>query len=47
MGISLVEMYFMLKNDEFESDKVKFYQFNFKAGVYVWLFLMIIYLYMF
>ena len=47
MGISLVGMYFMLKNDEFESDKVMFYQFNFKAGVYVWLFLMIIYMYMF
>ena len=46
MGISLVEMYFML-NNEFESDKVEKYQFNFKAGVYVWLFLMIIYMYMF
>ena len=47
MGISLVEMYFMLKNDEFESDKVKFYQFNFKAGVYVWLFLVALYIFLY
>ena len=47
MGVSLVGMYFMLKNDEFESDKVEVYQSNFKVGVYVWLFLMIIYMYMF
>ena len=47
MGISLVGMYFMLKNDEFESDKVKFYQFNFKAGVYVWLFLAALYIYLY
>ena len=39
MGISLVGMYFMLKNDEFESDKVEKYQSNFKVGVYTWLFL--------
>ena len=47
MGISLVGMYFMLKNDEFESDKVKFYQFNFKAGVYVWLFLVALYIFLY
>ena len=44
MGISLVGMYFMLKNDEFESDKVEKYQSNFKAGVYVWLFLVALYI---
>ena len=47
MGISLVGMYFMLKNDEFESDKVEKYQFNFKAGVYVWLFLVALYIYLY
>lgn len=47
MGISLVGMYFMLKNDEFESDKVEKYQSNFKAGVYVWLFLVALYIYLY
>ena len=47
MGISLVGMYFMLKNDEFESDKVEKYHFNFKAGVYVWLFLVALYIYLY
>ena len=47
MGISLVGMYFMLKNNEFESDKVEKYQFNFKAGVYVWLFLLALYIYLY
>ena len=47
MGISLVGMYFMLKNNEFESDKVEKYQFNFKAGVYVWLFLVALYIYLY
>ena len=47
MGISLVGMYFMLKNDEFESDKVEKYQFNFKAGVYIWLFLVALYIYLY
>ena len=44
LGISLVGMYFMLKNDEFESDKVEQYQFNFKLGVYSWLFLIALYI---
>ena len=47
MGVSLVGMYFMLKNDEFESDKVEKYQFNFKAGVYIWLFLVALYIYLY
>lgn len=47
MGISLVGMYFMLKNDEFESDKVEKYQSNFKAGVYIWLFLVALYIYLY
>lgn len=47
MGISLVGMYFMLKNDEFESDKVEKYQSNFKAGVYVWLFLVALYIFLY
>ena len=47
MGISLVGMYFMLKNDEFESDKVEKYHFNFKAGVYVWLFLVALYIFLY
>ena len=47
MGISLVGMYFMLENDEFESDKVEKYHFNFKAGVYVWLFLVALYIYLY
>lgn len=47
MGISLVGMYFMLKNDEFESDKVEKYQSNCKAGVYVWLFLVALYIYLY
>ena len=47
MGISLVGMYFMLKNNEFESDKVEKYQFNFKAGVYIWLFLVALYIYLY
>lgn len=47
MGISLVGMYFMLKNDEFESDKVEKNQFNFKAGVYIWLFLVALYIYLY
>ena len=46
MGISLVGMYFMLKNDEFESDKVEKYQSNFKVGVYTWLFLVALYIYL-
>ena len=47
MGISLVGMYFMLKNDEFESDKVEKYHSNFKAGVYAWLFLVAFYIYLY
>ena len=47
MGISLVGMYFMLKNDEFESDKVERLQSNFKAGVYAWLFLVALYIYLY
>ena len=47
MGISLVGMYFMLKNDEFESDKLEKYQSNFKAGVYAWLFLVALYIYLY
>ena len=47
MGISLVGMYFMLKNNEFESDKVEKYQFNFKAGIYVWLFLVALYTFLY
>lgn len=47
LGISLVEMYFMLKNDEFESDKVEQYQFNFKLGVYSWLFLIALYIFLY
>lgn len=47
MGISLVGMYFMLKNDEFESDKVAMYQSNFKVGVYVWLFLVALYTFLY
>ena len=47
MGISLVGMYFMLKNDEFESDNVERYQSNFKAGVYAWLFLVALYIYLY
>ena len=47
MGISLVGMYFMIKNNEFESDKVEKYQFNFKAGIYVWLFLVVLYIYLY
>ena len=47
MGISLVGMYFMLKNEEFESDKVEKYQSNFKAGVYAWLFLVALYIYLY
>ena len=42
LGISLVGMYFMLKNDEFESDKVEMYQSNLKVGVYAWLFLIVL-----
>ena len=47
MGISLVGMYFMLKNDEFESDKVEMYQSNFKVGVYAWLFLVVLYIFLY
>ena len=47
MGIYLVGMYFMLKNDEFESDKVEMYQSNFKVGVYVWLFLVALYVFLY
>lgn len=47
MGISLVEMYFMLKNDEFESDKVEMYQSNIKVSVYVWLFLVALYIFLY
>ena len=47
MGISLVGMYFMLKNDEFESDKVEMYQSNFKVGVYAWLFLVALYIFLY
>lgn len=47
LGISLVGMYFMLKNDEFESDKVEQYQFNFKLGVYSWLFLIALYIFLY
>ena len=47
LGISLVGMYFMLKNDEFESDKVEQYQFNFKLGVYSWLFLIALYFFLY
>ena len=47
MGISLVGMFFMLKNDEFESDKVEQYQFNFKIGVYSWLFLIALYIFLY
>ena len=47
MGISLVGMFFMLKNDEFESDKVEKYQSNFKVGVYTWLFLVALYIYLY
>ena len=47
MGISLVGMYFMLKNDEFESDKVEMYQSNIKVGVYVWLFLVVLYVFLY
>ena len=47
LGISLVGMYFMLKNDEFESDKVEQYQFNFKIGVYSWLFLIALYIFLY
>lgn len=47
MGISLVGMYFMLKNDEFESDKVEMYHSNIKVGVYVWLFLVVLYVFLY
>ena len=47
MGISLVGMYFMIKNNEFESDKVEKYQSNFKAGVYSWLFLVALYIFLY
>ena len=47
MGISLVGMYFMLKNDEFESDKVEMYQSNIKVGVYIWLFLVALYIFLY
>ena len=47
MGISLVGMYFMLKNDEFESDKVEKYQSNFIVGVYAWLFLVALYIFLY
>ena len=47
MGISLVGMYFMLKNDEFESDNVERYKSNFKVGVYAWLFLVALYIYLY
>ena len=47
MGISLVGMYFMIKNNEFESDKVEMYQSNFKAGVYAWLFLVALYIFLY
>ena len=47
MGISLVGMYFMIKNNEFESDKVEMYQSNFKAGVYAWLFLAALYIFLY
>ena len=47
LGISLVGMYFMLKNDEFESDKVEQCQFNFKLGVYSWLFLIALYIFLY
>lgn len=47
MEISLVGMYFMLKNDEFESDKVEMYQSNIKVGVYVWLFLVALYIFLY
>lgn len=47
MGISLVGMYFILKNDEFESDKVEMYQSNFKVGVYAWLFLVALYIFLY
>ena len=42
MGVSLVGMYFMLKNDEFENDKVEMYQSNLKVSVYAWLFLIVL-----
>ena len=47
MGISLVGMYFMLKNDEFESNKVEKYQSNFEVGVYAWLFLVALYIFLY
>lgn len=47
MGVSLVGMYFMLKNDEFENDKVEMYQSNLKVGVYAWLFLIALYIYLY
>ena len=47
MGISLVGMYFMLKFDEFERDKIEKYQFNFKLGVYIWLFLIALYIFLY
>ena len=47
MGVSLLGMYFMLKNDEFESDKVEMYQSNFKVGVYAWLFLVALYIFLY
>ena len=43
----LFESHFMLKNDEFESDKVEMYQSNFKAGVYAWLFLVALYIFLY
>ena len=47
MGISLVGMYFMIKNNEFESDKVEMHQSNFKVGVYAWLFLVALYIFLY
>ena len=47
MGSSLVGMYFMRKNDECESDKVEKYPSNFKVGVYTWLFLVALYIYLY
>ena len=45
--ISPFTMLFWWINNEFESDKVEKYQFNFKAGVYVWLFLVVLYIYLY
>ena len=46
-SLVFVGMYFMIKNNEFESDKVEMYQSNFKAGVYAWLFLVALYIFLY